>query len=47
MNDRKQKLVDAFVALGNLDLSENIIAELNNLSVMCMVTQRINALMVC
>ena len=44
---KKQKFVDAFVALGNLDLQNISSLILKNLPVTCMVTQRINALMMC
>ena len=44
---KKKKFVNTFVALGNLHPSENIISDIKNLPVICMVTQSINALMMC
>ena len=44
---KKQKFVDAFVVLGNLDLSENIITDIEEFTAICMVTQTINTSVMC
>ena len=44
---KNQKFVDAFVVLGNLDLSENIIADIEEFTALSMVTESINTSMMC
>ena len=49
INDKKKKktFLDTFAALGNVDLSENIVADIEEFTSICMVAQRINALIMC
>ena len=44
---KKKTFLDTFAALGNVDLSENIVADIEEFTSICMVAQRINALIMC